>query len=102
MKTAVALALTLAVVAAACSDDEADDTTVVDVAVQTTVATETTEAPADTAPADTTADTADGECESANFLIEEVNAYEQTDGYPDPELAVECTDDAFIVTTNGL
>jgi hypothetical protein len=43
-----------------------------------------------------------GECPVDDFLIDEVNAYVSTQGYPDPELAVTCTTDTLVVTSNGI
>jgi hypothetical protein len=44
---------------------------------------------------------ADG-CPSEHFEVETVNGYSQVDGIDDPELAVECTEDSFIVRSNGI
>lgn len=93
MKRAITvLGLAMALVAAACggtTDDAASDTGATTAAPVTTAGT-----------AASTAGTDD--CPDEDFLVDEVNAYEQTGGYPDPELSVECDGDVLVVETNNI
>lgn len=96
MKRITMLALAVALVAVACGDD---DTATVATTGTTATTTTTTEAAPDAIEPGATAA---GDCPVADFLVDEVNAYEQTGGYPDPELEIVCGDGTFTVDTNNI
>lgn len=100
MRSTLKPIVALFMVLAACGGgtDVADPTTVATTATSTTAGSVTTTV---AVVASTTAVTAGTTCPEGNFLIEEVNAYEQS-GYPDPELAVTCGDTTFTVSTNNI
>ena len=59
--------------------------------------------PSPTPTASETDEPSSSDCtEVATFPVDEVNAYEQSDGYPDPELAVTCADGMVTVTSNNI
>ena len=80
-------------IAAACGGDDIATTAE---ASQTAAATTASETSGTALPSGMVAATDDG-CPDGNFLVAEVNAYQQTGGYADPELAVRCTGDAIVI-----
>jgi hypothetical protein len=89
-RTFLIVLATLALVATACGDDAEPESATSD---QTT----TSEAITTTTEAESVAD----DCPAADFLLQ-VNDVERTDGYADPELAVECGETTFTVMGNGM
>jgi hypothetical protein len=99
MKRTIVLALALAVVAAACGDDDTSPT--ITTSSESTTATAETAATSTPTGSNVAVTDTDG-CPDGNFLIDEVNAYEQSGDYPDPELAVRCDGGMLIVETNNI
>ena len=63
-----------------------------------TETTGTTEAPGTTSATAVASDS----CPDENFLVAEVNSYEQSNGIANPELEVTCTGEFLVVTGNGI
>ena len=103
MRTRLApLVLVLALVGVACGD-ASPATTPTPPATSSPDTSTGTPTALPTEPASTATADAASACDALDtFLVDEVNAYEQADGIPNPELAVTCDADGITVTSNNI